>query len=668
MAVVEFKNEYSVVVDIKRKTITGTIPTYVANDSSILYIKIEQNGQSYDYSTADRYVVNIKRSDGKVIFGEGVYENGMVKYVLGQTEMLVAGIHEVVIQLHLNGTRITTNPFPIKVIGDYENALASEGGYSLLQELFIEVESALDRLNNTTVGELDNKIGVLTNLNTTNKSSLVSAVNETVLQLADIAINVKTFGAVGDGISDDTTSIQNAINSASAIGANVKFEGGKTYITGSLMPKANVLIDLNGSTLRLKNNANLPLIYDYLEPTIRSNFGVTNGILDCNMQNNSDAINQSAGTLWLTNWDNLYFRNIKVINAFRNVFNLFGVKNVVAENIYVKDCGRTNGNGFYSYGFSLEASPQRRNTNIVLRNFICENMYGFGVHARQTDGFDFSNLQFIDLSRLNDSIAITFTDSYHGNANNITVKKSTKTYSVDSHAIEINNCFHVAMDNIEVDSVRTTSILVGDSGTGIVSRFIKLTNIKTSNSGQYSMNINYVDGLIIETSQFDKAYTTGYSNPTKNVLFDNCKFLVSSSTVMTYRRFHYRNTIFTDLYIVEKVNDTCKIIYSFSMTASETKDIGLSIVSGEQCFIGEVDIVSKMSSGFQQGAFAKYLLYAYGSSIQNSSLDTKIIGSFEKLPTITFASNKLTLVNGTGGDLTINVIFTNKNITSLSLT
>jgi hypothetical protein len=53
-------------------------------------------------------------------------------------------------------------------------------------------------------------------------------------QLNDISVNVKSFGAKGDGITNDTTSIQNALNSLSVNGGGIFIPKG-TYIISSVL-------------------------------------------------------------------------------------------------------------------------------------------------------------------------------------------------------------------------------------------------------------------------------------------------------------------------------------------------------------------------------------------------------------------------------------------------
>lgn len=67
------------------------------------------------------------------------------------------------------------------------------------------------------------------------------------------ALNAHTtpeaFGAVGDGLTDDTAAIQSAINS----GNPVVFKAGKTYVTGKITIDSDSYIDLNGAKLIGKN-------------------------------------------------------------------------------------------------------------------------------------------------------------------------------------------------------------------------------------------------------------------------------------------------------------------------------------------------------------------------------------------------------------------------------
>ena len=72
-------------------------------------------------------------------------------------------------------------------------------------------------------------------------------------KLQDI-VSVKDFGATGDGVTDDTAAIQNALNTLSS-GGSIYLENGKTYLLSSmgksgLTLSANTVFDLNGSTLK----------------------------------------------------------------------------------------------------------------------------------------------------------------------------------------------------------------------------------------------------------------------------------------------------------------------------------------------------------------------------------------------------------------------------------
>jgi polygalacturonase len=92
---------------------------------------------------------------------------------------------------------------------------------------------------NDNFGIIDDKIGIL------NKK-------------ADGIISVKEFGAVGDGLTDDTNAIQNAINTASIKGLTVLFPPGRYMITGTnrLFLKSNVtLLGVPGAIIDLSNRS-----------------------------------------------------------------------------------------------------------------------------------------------------------------------------------------------------------------------------------------------------------------------------------------------------------------------------------------------------------------------------------------------------------------------------
>ena len=133
-----YQNEYTLTVDIKKKGI-NQIPVFVKNDTAILNIRVLDEDVEYDISQADRYTVSFKKPKGELVTGQGRYENGMLVYELGATEMEETGMLEVVAQIYIGETRISTRPFQVKILDDYEGGIGSEEQLTFLQELFIEV-------------------------------------------------------------------------------------------------------------------------------------------------------------------------------------------------------------------------------------------------------------------------------------------------------------------------------------------------------------------------------------------------------------------------------------------------------------------------------------------------------------------------------------------------
>jgi len=79
------------------------------------------------------------------------------------------------------------------------------------------------------------------------------AINRPINEKLSEAVSVMDFGAVGDGATDDTTAIQNAIKALGTTGGTITFENGKTYLISAPLLLPTKII-LNGNNCRLTGN------------------------------------------------------------------------------------------------------------------------------------------------------------------------------------------------------------------------------------------------------------------------------------------------------------------------------------------------------------------------------------------------------------------------------
>jgi parallel beta-helix repeat protein len=173
--------------------------------------------------------------------------------------------------------------------------------------------------------------------------------------------NVKAYGAVGDGITDDTTAIKAAIAAAPA-GGVVYFPAG-TYLCGQINVTTNRLTLLgsgSASTLKLRNGANTPLVV--IGPVI---YGALASLaLDGNGANNTmPGANPNCGVLVGTStW-------VTVENC--------AISNTTNDGVFLqKSQYCTVANNYFSNCFQGIHVIQGSNDNLILGNSLNQCAYG----------------------------------------------------------------------------------------------------------------------------------------------------------------------------------------------------------------------------------------------------------------------------------------------------
>ncbi|MBN6889893.1 parallel beta helix pectate lyase-like protein/pectate lyase-like protein [Cytobacillus horneckiae] len=165
------------------------------------------------------------------------------------------------------------------------------------------------------------------------------AINEVDYRLSaeikEISINVKTLGAIGDGVYDDTLAIQSALDTAKEVGqVNIIIPAGEYKVTKKLIIYKNTNIKMSSSTTIkrshnasiLQNGENGSVYYGYEG---NGNILIEGGILDGNL----GEYNFECSGFSVSHAQNIIIRDVTFKDMYAgHALDLAGVKDVIIDN------------------------------------------------------------------------------------------------------------------------------------------------------------------------------------------------------------------------------------------------------------------------------------------------------------------------------------------------
>lgn len=196
----------------------------------------------------------------------------------------------------------------------------------------------------------------------------------------DVMFNVKKYGAKGDGITDDTTAIQAAIDAANVAGGGVVMFPPGAYLSGVLNHKTDVWLmgaGMEATTLKAKSGLN-----DNVLAGVTINYAKVS-----DMTIDGNGTNQTAGsTVTFFKCRNIQLFRVKVINSYDVGLNMSNVEDSNISHCIV-DGTRVN----TAISFSNDDAAYVNGNNVVT-DCIMQNAYLDGIIYNTNNGVITNNI------------------------------------------------------------------------------------------------------------------------------------------------------------------------------------------------------------------------------------------------------------------------------------
>jgi hypothetical protein len=243
---------------------------------------------------------------------------------------------------------------------------------------------------------------------------LTGAVTETLQAKLKQTVSVKDFGAVGDGVTDDTTAIQNALNAAT--GNNLVFPAATSYkVSSTLTIPTGTSVNFQGQKSIIKFTGTS----DCLSIANSKNVFLTNPVIDLTNAG-ANAVALHIKGLWL---GGIYNPSITLNNANQG-------------GIYI-ETSSTGGNNFGSYCIDI-INPQIFGTVTSL----------YGIQTQQTSGDSVGNTHI----RIENGWVNKTTSGISLNYTNSSRLCGTTFEAITGDGVYLANCQDVFLSLGEIDS------------------------------------------------------------------------------------------------------------------------------------------------------------------------------------------------------------------------